>query len=35
MVEENEGARLELEIWIENEDGVKSAVGWASAVVDG
>jgi acyl dehydratase len=35
MVEENEGARLELEIWVENGDGVKAAVGWASAVVDG
>jgi acyl dehydratase len=35
MVEENEGARLELEIWVENGDGVKATVGWASAVVDG
>jgi len=35
VVEENEVARLELEIGVENEDGVKTAVGWASAALDG
>jgi len=27
------GPRLELEVWLENQDGVKVAVGWLSAVV--
>lgn len=31
---ENDG-RLELEVWVENGDGVKTAVGWASAAIDG
>jgi len=31
--EEEEGTRLELEIWVEREDGEKTAVGWASARV--
>jgi len=33
-VEEEEGTRLELEVWVENEAGEMTAVGWASALVD-
>lgn len=28
-----DGTRLELEVWVENAEGTKTAVGWASAVV--